>query len=366
MRLPTYQELSKEQLEIYSLPLRGSFLVSGPPGTGKTVMALYRAQKYGETEIEPQLLMFNNTLKDYTQQGTDDLSVSGFVNTFHSWFCSTYPKVSGGKWAPQIEPFVYDWKTIMPVLAGAAFEDKPAVLIDEAQDLPSEFFTALMFIAEHSTIFADENQRIKDTNSTLDAIRRNARIKPDDELLLTRNYRNTLEIARLARCFYAGLPTGMPELPERSGEKPVLKRTTSASDAADFITRYERTHSHQSIGVLVPDWKTQREMLTLLRQRETKNAVQFYSSRRKRESNLDFSAPGIQLLCYASAKGLEWDTLFLPELQAFPHDLEDARTQMSLYVMLSRPRNHLYLLFSGSDVPALLQTLPDDLIDQRL
>ena len=367
MRLPTYQELSKEQLEIYNLPLKGNYLVTGPPGTGKTVMALYRAQMYAKSSLKPQLLMFNNTLKDYTRRGTSGLNIDGFVETFHRWFWYAYPRWSGGGRAPEIKRWVYDWRQIMPVLVSASIKDKPAMLVDEGQDLPPELYTALTFIAEHTTVFADENQRITERhNSTLRDIRANARIKHDDEMLLTRNYRNSQEIAKLARCFYAGLPTGMPDLPERSGEKPVVKRTGNMADAADFITRYERINAHESIGVLVPDTTMQREMLRLLRARDTKNKVQFYSWDHRRDSNLDFSKPGIQLLCYESAKGLEWDTLFLPELQAFPHDLDNVLTKMSLYVMLSRPRHHLHLLFSGRDTPPLLRLLPDDLIEKRL
>jgi superfamily I DNA/RNA helicase len=366
MRLPTYQELSKEQLEIYNLPLKGNYLVTGPPGTGKTVMALYRAQMYAKSSIKPQLLMFNNTLKDYTQRGTNGMNIDGFVETFHRWFWYAYPRWSGGERAPEIERWVYDWNQIMPVLASASIRDKPAMLVDEGQDLPPELFTALMFIAEHTTVFADENQRITEKhNSTLRDIRANARIKPDDELLLTRNYRNTREIARLARCFYVGLETGMPDLPERSGGKPVAKRTADMADAADFIARYERTNAHQTIGVLVPDTEMLDKMHHLLARKETNNRIQFYSSRRRKDSNLDFAKPGIQLLCFASAKGLEFDTVFMPELQSFTSDLEDASTKMQLYVLLSRARDHLYLLYSGTDEPPLLRLFPDDLIDKR-
>src|SRR5690625_862496 len=365
MRLPTYQELSKEQLEIYNLPLKGRYLVTGPPGTGKTVMALYRAQMYAKSDIKPQLLMFNNTLKDYTQRGTEGMSIDGFVETFHRWLWNAYPSWSGGNRPPETRKYVYDWQQIMPILASASIKEKPAMLVDEGQDLPPELYTALMFIADHTTIFADENQRITEKhNSTLGDIRSNARIKTDDELLLTRNYRHTREIAQLARCFYVGLQTGMPDLPERSGEKPVAKRTIDMASAADFIARYERTNSHQSIGVLVPYRQTLITLRRLLTQRETKNPVQFFLSG-KNGSNLDFTKPGIQLLCFASAKGLEFDTVFMPELQSLSSDLEDASTKMQLYVLLSRARDHLYLLYSGMDAPALLNLFPHDLIDNR-
>lgn len=366
MRLPTYQELSKEQLEIYNLPLKGKYLVTGPPGTGKTVMALYRARMYDISGIRPQLLMYNNTLKDYTKNAADSLNIRGYVHTFHSWFCRLFYKLTR-RFAPKVDQYVYDWNQIMLILATAHIRNKPALLLDEGQDLPPAFYTSLMFIADHLTIFADENQQITErNNSTLDEIRKHARICTEDELKLTRNYRNTKEIARLARCFYVGLETGMPDLPERSGEKPVVERTSSLEGAADYIARYERTYFHQSIGVLVPNTNLQDRLLQLLRSRKTKNPVQFYSWIRKEESNLDFTKPGIQLLCYESAKGLEWDTLFMPELQAFPHGLEDARTKMLLYVLLSRPRDHLYLLYSGNDEPPLLRLFPDDLVEKRL
>ena len=44
MKLPSSTDLSEEQNEIYWQPLDSRMLVTGPPGTGKTVMALYRGQ----------------------------------------------------------------------------------------------------------------------------------------------------------------------------------------------------------------------------------------------------------------------------------------------------------------------------------
>jgi Cdc6-like AAA superfamily ATPase len=66
MKLPSYQDLSKEQDRINNLPLEGSYLVTGPPGTGKTVMALYRAQMLSKRNAKAQLLMYSRLLSQYT------------------------------------------------------------------------------------------------------------------------------------------------------------------------------------------------------------------------------------------------------------------------------------------------------------
>ena len=52
MRLPTWEELVsvEEQLEVLEHPLDQSLFVVGPPGSGKTVLAVYRAQMVAEAE----------------------------------------------------------------------------------------------------------------------------------------------------------------------------------------------------------------------------------------------------------------------------------------------------------------------------
>ncbi|MFA0025893.1 DNA/RNA helicase, partial [Vibrio sp. 10N.261.49.A5] len=71
------------------------------------------------------------------------------------------------------------------------------------------------------TILADENQRLQEGhNSSLEDIRHNLKIKADREFRLTKNFRNTKPIAELAKHFYTGLSTGVPESPDKSGGLP--------------------------------------------------------------------------------------------------------------------------------------------------
>lgn len=86
MTFPGYEDLSLEQDEVYNLPLDGKSLVSGPPGTGKSVMALYRAQALSIDDRTPAILMFNNVLKQYIALHAAKLGVADGVETFHCWF----------------------------------------------------------------------------------------------------------------------------------------------------------------------------------------------------------------------------------------------------------------------------------------
>jgi DNA helicase IV len=364
MRLPTYQELSKEQLEIYNLPLDDTYLVAGPPGTGKTVMALYRAQMYDDSDTESKVIMYNNTLEEYTSDASLELEISGQVSTFNRWFWYGYPDWTGEGYPPEKRKFVYEWKPIISTLVQKSPRNTGALLIDEGQDLPPGFYVSLPYIANKYTIFADENQRLdEERNSTLDIIRDST--DPDDELLLTTNYRNTREIARLAREFYVGLESGKPDLPDRRGDKPVVRRTESSTEAARFIANHERTNDHERIGVLVKHTDTQLEIYRMLRSIETENEVQLYSSSNEAANYIDFSVPGLQVLCFASAKGLEFDTVFLPEIQRYTSEIEQAETWMKLYVMISRARDQLYVMYSGDDEPPILELFPDELVEMR-
>src|SRR5690242_6868112 len=112
MRLPSYQDLSKEQDRVNNLPLDGSHLVVGPPGTGKTVMALYRAQRLHRLGAQVLVITHSRLLSQYTDAAIRELGINGAVTTFHSWFSQFHwKKYRTGP--PTVEPYVYEWPTIL-------------------------------------------------------------------------------------------------------------------------------------------------------------------------------------------------------------------------------------------------------------
>ena len=364
MKLPTYQDLSKKQDRIYNLPLEESYIITGPPGTGKTVMALYRASMYQRQEHLCRLIIYSRFLSQYLQSAVDELNLDSEVQTFHSWTWNYYRNHFGSR-PPQYEKFKNNWEKISRQLLKnpPPEEERPYVIVDEGQDMPADFYMAVPHLSRTLTVFADENQRISERQSTLDDIRSRTRI--DREVHLKKNYRNTLEIARVARAFYTGSEDRLPELPDREGRKPVVGRTDDLDDFVDFLLNFEELYSDLDIGVLTQTHSTQRKIESRL-VGKTKNSVQHYRREKgKPPPNVDFDKPGIRLVTFASAKGLEFDVVFIPELQRVNLDPSEPSTKMKFYVLVSRAREELFVTYSGTERPELLDLFPEDLIEWR-
>ncbi|WP_152185455.1 hypothetical protein [Segeticoccus rhizosphaerae] len=359
MKLPAFEDLSKEQDLIYNLDLDGNYIVSGPPGTGKSVMALYRAQVLTFDDREPSVLMYSKVLKQYTEQAASEVDVAGYVTTFHSWFWNFWrrhyrtspPTMAGNSYDHDWAEIAQQFMTNPPEL-GALLD----LIVDEGQDLPLGLFRIARFVAKNITVFADENQQLFDQNTTLREIE--AAISAREHLELRRNYRNTAEIAAVAATYYSGTSTGIPAPPDRHGDRPTLRRYAGLNEFADFVARYAKARSNLNIGIACPNQNIQRRLYRELDSRKLATPVQQYISGNRAHNLLDFDLPTVTLVHYKSLKGLEFDTLFVPELQQVTVDPTSAATRMMFYVVMSRARDELYLSWSGvSDAPAIVADL---------
>jgi len=364
MKLPSYQELSKEQDKINTLPLDGSFLVVGPPGTGKTVMALYRAQMLAKKREEFWVLMHSRLLKQYTEDAADELDIRGEVNTFHRWIFGFWYEQYGKKY-PSLGRFQPDWVEMLSMVNRnpPPKASLPHLIVDEGQDFAKEFFQVARYLTPALTVFADENQRLAEHNSRIQEIADYGLL--DSVHNLTRNYRNTREIAALAAYFYTGLKTGIAAPPDRSGDMPVLQKVANAASAAEFIAKYEKSRTNKDIGVLVPNKHTLFQLAGLLKGQTKRPAEVFVGGKGARAEQLSFGEPGIKLICYQSAKGLEFDTVFLPELQNYKQDPRVPDFKMMMYVLISRARHNLFMMYSGDGIPPVVEALPRQLLEVK-
>lgn len=324
-------------------------------------MALYRAQVLTFDDREPALLMYNNVLRQYTVQTAQDLGVAGTVTTFHTWIRAFW-MTHFGKEPPTVgsQTFDHDWAAMVQTYVSSppTAAILPDLIVDEGQDLPLDFYRLARYFCRNITVFADENQQLSDRNTTLAEI--TTAIKPDMHLQLQHNHRNTVEIATVAAAYYAGGPTGIPKPPTRHGEQPTLQRFSNDVELIDCVAQYVKGTATTSVGIACHNTTMQRRLWRLLSKRRLPVPVQMYISQDRVHHKMYFDVPTITLLNYQSMKGLEFDTLFVPELQQVTEDVTSAATRMKFYVVMSRARNQLHLSHSGTGaLPPILFDVED-------
>ncbi|MER6265982.1 AAA family ATPase [Streptomyces sp900105755] len=341
-----------------ALPLTGNHVVSGPPGSGKSLLTAHRAVHLALTGHPTLLLSRSNLLRQLLQGMLDGLSIPGApveAATVHSWIQRRF-----GHDAPRTEDGWFDW-TALTHRAAATLGEKdsttPHLVVDEGQDLSPGFYRLARIAAASVTVFADECQRLTETNSTLTEIT-DALGRSTGRVEIAGNHRNTREIASLAEHFRTGGPR--PDLPFRSGPRPEVRHYSGEKDIADDIAARAGRLPRHRIGVIVNSLRTAAELMRRLERAGLADEPQLYSSAAGsgRYRDLDLARPGVVLVHRASAKGLDFDTVVIPDTETDAGtDPTAATLRMAYYVMITRARERLVLGWQGSGLPRQLAGL---------
>ncbi|SOE56749.1 hypothetical protein SAMN05446589_1087 [Streptomyces sp. OV198] len=346
----TYLDLTPEQRAcLDDLPFDGNHLVSGPPGSGKSLLAAQRAVMLALTGTQVTLLTRSNLLRQSLAAvvhglGPADRSVR--VATAHSWLTDWLGK------APSTADGSYDWEACYDRAAETGPVPGLTLVVDEGQDLPPDFYRLCRLLQARTTVYADECQRLTDTNSTLAEIAQ--RLGRCTHVELDGNHRNTYQIASFAAQFHTG--ADIPSLPLRQGPAPRVHRLPPRG-AADLLIHLSERHPRQTIGVIVNSTHAQFSLLGSLERRAPRLKPQLYTSQapKGRFRTLDLDRPGIVLVHRASAKGLGFDTVVIPDTHTdIAVDPTSAALRMTYYVLATRARRELHLAYEGDTEPPLL------------
>ncbi|MCE9614772.1 MAG: DUF2075 domain-containing protein [Lentisphaerae bacterium] len=365
--LPRYSELDKdEQDPVVHAPLDESILVTGPPGTGKSVLALYRAHHCKEEDRKFLFLVYNNTLNDYLRQAIKHLSIEAESKTWHGWFRALYND-EVGEYPPRDgnHPFKYDWDAVSSALDGSISGTVDDIVLDEGQDMPPGFYRMLIEAASSVSVFADENQSITGYGSTVEEIE--DILGGCQRFQLRTNYRNTRQIAELAAAFYAGDESDLPDLPAmRTGPKPRCRQETRTAQMR-FVRTFCANNSRRSIGILCNKAKEVQEVYEELRgDKQLQRRVEHYVAKTNTDDRtpLKFQPHSITVTTRHSAKGLEYDSVLIPFMSSSGYsDQWNDTSRILMYVAVSRARDEV--VFLTEDDPndiGLLQPIGADLV----
>ena len=152
-----------------------------------------------------------------------------------------------------------------------------------------------------------------------------------------------------------------------------LVRTKKYSDTIDYIFRYVKNHTNEEIGIIVETHIIKEKFIKSLKSKCNNIDVKIQSYKGEDKSNpqnkdhekdynnfrnLEFDEGNcVSIFTTHSVKGLEFDTVFIPELQSYDMPLH----KETMYVLTSRARTKLFLMYTNEDDsshPKVLEYFP--------
>ena len=254
----------------------------------------------------------------------------------------------------------YDWSDLASTVLRELSSDQTRrryrhVVIDEGQDFSPEMLRSLAAVIPGDgslTFFGDIAQQIYGHRMSW----RSAGLAAPRIWRFKENYRNTKQIAGLALAT-AAMPhfpddpdLVEPTAPTADGPLPALVNLSSESEEQRLVI--SRAVSLAQTGAVAILFRTREQEETLPRHVRTRG------TRLHRDLQQWPSGPGLFYGTYHAAKGLEFDTVFLPFLsdESWPHPpdvqrlgMEEAASRDSrlLYVGITRARSTLVLTHCG-------------------
>lgn len=291
--------------------------LSGGPGTGKSVVCLWRHIRNHVTGSKNSLLLtYTKTLEHYLRQSAQAHSPSAAKSIDRIYWWISHNKTN-------------------------EYEE---IIIDEGQDVKIEKFHIIKRYADEISYGADEEQSVYQGCTPKEL----QELFPDnEEYTLYRNFRNSKEILEFIRTVFPNIliPQNSINNAIQTGLKPIAKIIGWDEDRdIDIIVSIIEDYANdtENIGILVP----------------TQNAVtKYYSKLKDRLNNLECSQyksdnhnfeglSGIHVTTFKSSKGTEFDTVIIPKFDSFDWYISNMNTvsEKDYYVALTRTKKNLFLI----------------------
>ena len=343
-------DLTPDQQRAVEMSPRENRLILGGPGSGKTQILLHRAgflrRAYNAGDDDYHVFVYTRILNEYIKSALDLLDLpETSVSTLDGWCYDYYQSRIPGPIPWNKAAKMPDFPAIRRAVASKAGTEPPPyrfVLVDEGQDLAEDAFDVLKVVAGHITVCMDFKQQIYDQGSTESQVRAYLGIRKENVTLLA-HFRSCPYINLLAAQL---LDQGERGMYLRQASGPTGERATPlvyiAGDADDEKARLcqvlrGRVAKGERVAILVPYTR-----------------LLYGLARGLKELGLDvepvsrdlpnFGSDAPKIITYHSAKGLTFDSVFLPRLTSGAFRLwSDERIRKLIFVGISRAVNWVYL-----------------------
>ena len=307
-------ELDDFQVRIVRRNLNSSFIVKGCAGSGKTVLALWRAKELSEQGNNDYLIIvFTKALKQFIEDGIHTIGVDESKVLYHWEWVNRRDKVSA-----------------------------EYIIVDEVQDFDTNELKELQDAAKkHFILFGDSAQQlyknIKRDLLTMEEIQIQTGI-PMENLVI--NHRLKKKVARIAEKVSLSNDPLVDRCKNEGVNKPRLVECSTFEDQLDYIKDVVIAQNYTDVGILFP---TNRDVDTAKKYFEKNHwGVEAKVGYGAGSMDLDFTTDNPKLMTYHSAKGLQFEAVFIPMCI-----VSDEKDRNPLYVALTRSYRDLFILYSN-------------------
>jgi len=311
-RLPDITDLTIEQQAV--LNETKAIAISGGPGTGKSVVSLWRhIQNHDMGRRNSLLLTYTVSLASYLSSSARPENIDAGTNVNRTY-----------RWLTEFASNKYG-----------------EIIIDEAQDVRQEKYFEIQQLSPMISYSADDNQILYPHSSSseneLQAIFNNP------HFTLRENYRNTKEVVRFIRSMF---PASIISDGKINGPKPQLTLSGGAIGVQkkiilDAIRTFKG--ANDNISILVPLANHVDYWF-----RELKNSGITCSKYTNADIEIDV-IENVHITTFKSSKGLEFDTVIIPNFNKYEDFIRvyDVVKKNDFYVVLTRSRRNLILIDSS-------------------
>ncbi len=319
-------ELDDDQIKILKATLDKSCIVSGCAGSGKSVLALIMAKRIQtERSADYQIIVFTKALSRYMNAGRMALGLTKNF-TYH-----------------------YDW---------VHKRNKPSstyVIVDEIQDFTKEEICDFINATRgHFYFFGDTAQSIYDglkCTLPVDNIRIEIpKAKDAKSFPLYRNHRLPKSVACVVQFVGVGLDPYDEDIYKSSETAiPRFIKYDDEDEQISAIHRIIKDRDFEDVAILLPHNDDVKRVYDKLAKLGGNYEVKYSDKQdyRNGREDLDFTTTNPKVMTYHSAKGLQFEAVFLPLVEKYPASNTES-DRKALYVAMTRTYRYLYVMYSGS------------------
>lgn len=361
-------QLDLQQKVVLQKKLAQNLVVTGGAGSGKSILALLKAKAMLNNNDRVLYVVKTVALNTYMDAGVSAEAKKEEKEKLQSVVGNSSNRIWGRlkssicsfnhcfKWVKNEDN---EWENL-----GWRKGHFDYIILDEATDLKMPEIQVLKNHCKYFIAFGDDDQQLFsfiDTRTKVSQIADEVGIKKEDIDNLIYNHRLPKKMARLVVYFHPRIKPNTPDSENfirrclvEGTELPHIFQYSRENEQFDEIIKIVKNKNGglKSVGILFRDNESMKRAYRYFTENDLPTSMVIDSQ----TIGEDFDSAAPNLMTYHGAKGLQFETVFIPNCSDPGYD------KAPLYVALTRTYSSLYIMYTGQK-PYFISQIPSELYE---